>query len=173
MLAQSGAVPDFDLWEQHRGRLRLGRLRAELATVRRENRALWSRLSPPGRIPSGLGVSRNEGRLLAALLVNRALSREALLYSICRDIPEAETPDIRLVDSVVCSLRKRLLPHGVTITTPRCGAGYLMLEIDRAKVAVMIAAEAKATQRPIGEFVAVELTAFPFCVPTHGRRTKR
>ena len=157
MLAQRLAVSDDHHWDRKRERQRLGRLRAELADSRRENRALWNQLSPPGRLPSCLGLSRNEGRLLAALLVNSALRKEALLFAMFSDVPEAQIPDIKSVDVAVCTLRKRLRPHGIKVMTPRCGEGYMMTAVDRARVAMLAHLETKAEATPRCAFVQFEL----------------
>uniref|UniRef100_A0A9E7ZVK1 Uncharacterized protein n=1 Tax=Bosea sp. NBC_00436 TaxID=2969620 RepID=A0A9E7ZVK1_9HYPH len=159
MLAASSAAPGPAIaadWTE-RERHTLARLRAEYKAAREENRKLWSRLAPEGRLPECLKLSPSESRLLASLLVNGALRTEALLYGMCPDLPEAELPAIKSVGVVVYHLRARLRPYGIAISTPRCGDGYFMSPLNRVKLGKLIRAEVEATGRPITDFVEFSL----------------
>lgn len=144
----------------------VAKLRHERSILRQANRALWAKLAPAGRLPECLRLSDTEARLLASLLVNASLRKEALWYALYFDVPEPEMPLIKSVEIVACHLRARLKPHDIAISTPRCGDGYFMSLRDRAKVAGLIRAEADATGRAIGDFVPVNVAHTPsYVVP--------
>ena len=109
----------------------VAKLRHERSILRQANRALWAKLAPAGRLPECLRLSDTEARLLASLLVNASLRKEALWYALYFDVPEPEMPLIKSVEIVACHLRARLKPHDIAISTPRCGDGYFMSLRDR------------------------------------------
>jgi hypothetical protein len=93
-----------------------------------------SAASPPRNTESPLvmtcsfrfGLTHAESRALVTLMQHEHVSRQALHAAISSD--SSPVSQIKLVDVVVCHLRKKLAAHGIAVTTLR-GQGYTL---DRA-----------------------------------------
>lgn len=57
-----------------------------------------------------------------------------------------EVTDQKMVDVVICNLRKRLRPHGIKIET-LWGAGYFLAEESRQKIEALLAQDANKSTR--------------------------
>jgi|SRR5580704_8845528 hypothetical protein len=73
-----------------------------------------------------------EGRLLLVILRRGHASREQLLLAADHG-NQSEPSQIKLVDVVVCKMRKKLVPLGITLQTVH-SLGYQMTEVDRRKI---------------------------------------
>ncbi|HEV7433925.1 MAG TPA: winged helix-turn-helix domain-containing protein [Pseudorhizobium sp.] len=67
------------------------------------------------------GLSRSEGALLVALLPGRVMSKQALHDALYAD--RADAPEIKIVDVLVCKVRAKTAPKGITIETVH-GLGF-------------------------------------------------
>ena len=61
-------------------------------------------------------LAPTEARLLAAL-VKRTEMAKAALYAAVWDASADDAPAVKIVDVMVCKLRKKLAPHGIEIST--------------------------------------------------------
>ena len=87
------------------------------------------------RTPSGryFGVTHQQSIVLSVLLKRPEATKEQLHQAIERERPEdKEKTHIKLVDVLICILRRKLKPFGFAIKT-MWGTGYLMEAKDRAK----------------------------------------
>lgn len=101
----------------------------------REQIAEMTRLPPGTAWPEGLALTRMEGAMLTALVARGFVTQRALLiatrqYGYTKD---AEDVDIKVVQVVICKLRKKLRRFGVRIQTV-WGSGYLLRPEDRARL---------------------------------------
>jgi DNA-binding response OmpR family regulator len=95
--------------------------------------------SPPRNTESPLvmtcslrfGLTHAESRALVTLMQHEHVSKQALHAAISSD--GSPVSQIKLVDVVVCHLRKKLKPHDITIGTLR-GQGYTLDREARAKI---------------------------------------
>lgn len=108
------------------------RLTAEVASLRQAVTAL----NAAPLIPSGLGLTKCEENLLAALMQagGAVKSKEQLLAAAYADrYGLGEEPDIKIIDVFVCKLRKKLAPHGIQVETV-WGRGYLLPQESRVGI---------------------------------------
>lgn len=87
--------------------------------------------------PLEWGLTRNEARLVGALLERELLTKDAAMAALYRD-RGADEPEIKIVDVFVCKARKKLKPFGVEIGT-RWGEGYFMTGPAKAEARRQIA----------------------------------
>lgn len=143
-IARAFGVPSGDVWPV----LRTARDRGELAHL---PGADW----PPGTrgraaVPTGaparlddipailpglrqtFGLTAQEGRFLAALLIRREMSKDALLAVVAH----SEGIHSKLVETVACRVRQRIAP--ITITTVN-GFGYALPLASRDAILAMVA----------------------------------
>jgi DNA-binding response OmpR family regulator len=141
----------------------LAALRRQVAEARAENRRLRDELAPPGYVPAVFGLTPIEERAFKALLSREQWTKEALFTSIYLDHAEDDEPEIKIVDVIICKLRKKLVPLKLEIDTYWC-RGYRMSPANRARAAVLIdcaledeaaAARPTAASSLMGEFVGV------------------
>ncbi len=79
------------------------------------------------------GTTKQQSAILAMLLKRSEATKVQLHQVIERDRPNAkDQTDIKLVDVLICILRRKLKPFGFAIKT-MWGTGYLMEAKDRAK----------------------------------------
>lgn len=83
-------------------------------------------------------VTRLQASLLAVLIKRKHVTKETLHQIIeARRAVNSDETDPKMVDVVICHLRKRLKPHNLTITTV-WSCGYLMEPADRLRAAEML-----------------------------------
>ncbi len=79
------------------------------------------------------GVTHQQAIVLSVLLKRPEVTKEQLHQAIERDRPEGkEATHIKLVDVLICILRRKLKPFDLSIQT-MWGTGYLMEAKDRAR----------------------------------------
>lgn len=85
-------------------------------------------------------VTKLQANLLLALIKRREVTRNTmhLIIEQRRDANSVET-ETKMVDVVICNLRKRLKPQNLKITTI-WSCGYMMPPADRARAAKMLSA---------------------------------
>lgn len=116
------------------------RLRAEIERLDEENRWLRDLLAPPGFLPAIFPLTATEERAFKALLSREQWTRESLLASIYLDANESDIPDIKIIDVMICKIRKKLKHLGIEIET-FWGKGYRISPEMRARVTKIIADE--------------------------------
>lgn len=87
-----------------------------------------------------------ESRLLCALLDGKPHSKEAIFNTVWFD-KMYDPPEKKIVDVVICKIRKKLYPYQIRIETI-WGAGYQLIDADR--VALVVNGE------PLPELIAVD-----------------
>jgi two-component system cell cycle response regulator CtrA len=92
-------------------------LRLERDRLRLERDRLRDLLAPPGYLPASLGLTPTEERAFKALVAHKEWEKEAFLTAVYLDTPEDDMPDIKMVDVLICKLRKKLEPFGLEIET--------------------------------------------------------
>lgn len=93
------------------------------------------------------GTTRVQGALLAVLLKRDEVSKETLhgaiehqrMRRLQKPIDMENETDMKMVDVVICHLRKKLKPHNIAITTIR-GFGFYMTRNDRHQALGLIRA---------------------------------
>lgn len=113
------------------------RLREEVALLQEEVRWLKDLLAPPGFLPAVFKLSAHEERTLKALLSRKEWTREALYESIYLYSNEPNIPDMRMIDTVICKLRRKIKPWGIEIET-LYGQGFRIAPAMRAYAAKII-----------------------------------
>jgi two-component system cell cycle response regulator CtrA len=171
MLAQqAGAVafapPRDALTEPDRATV--ARLREELRTLKRERAVLRRRFSPTGSLPKALALTPTETSLVAVLLANDHCSHELLFSALFSDRPEEDQPDDKITDILIFKAREKLRRFGMNLETYR-GFGFSMRPESKAKMLMLMRAEAAETARPLSAFAAVDLRTFPYQVPRFRR----
>ena len=98
----------------------------------KEALASVSRTAP--RWVTDWGLTMPEATILGALVKHRVVSRDALMAALYSGRgPDAE-PDPEIVNVFILRLRRKLRPHGITITTLR-GRGWHLCEEGRRRLA--------------------------------------
>lgn len=90
--------------------------------------------------PLSLGLTGQEGRLLMHLLARDLCSKEQLFMALYGDRPEADEPEIKIIDVLVCKLRKKLQSENIAITTI-WGHGYMIDGKNKAALRALIKGE--------------------------------
>lgn len=108
-------------------------------------------------IQQAFGMTVQEARMLSALLDGRAHSKDAIFNTVWFD-RMYDPPEMKIVDVVICKIRKKLFPYQIRIETI-WGAGYLLKDSDRVTAVLngeplpeLIATDSGApVRRPHGE----------------------
>ena len=96
-------------------------------------------------------VTRLQGSLLAILINRNEVNKETMHQIIeSRRAPGKDETDIKMVDVVICNLRKRLKPFNLGVTT-LWGSGYAMLPAQRRQILEMVNRNAKSEESPTGQ----------------------
>lgn len=99
--------------------------------LRIENQQLRDRIAVLERatgavvvVPEWLGLTVTEGKLFAYLATRGVASREQI-WDALHGTKIDGGPSIKVIDVVICKVRKKLRPHGLAIST-RWGHGYAL-----------------------------------------------
>jgi two-component system cell cycle response regulator CtrA len=96
--------------------LRIEALEAQLARLRDRIEELEDALGINIEPWFGLGLSRQESRLFAVLMKRDSVTREQGVAVICGADPD-DRADPKIIDVLVCRLRRKLRPYGIQIGT--------------------------------------------------------
>ncbi|EAP89150.1 two-component response regulator [Oceanicaulis sp. HTCC2633] len=107
-------------------------LREQLARLRAE----W--MNPEWRAPVELGLTPNEEAILAALKARGALTKDQIHFELYGDRIDGG-PEMKIVDVLVCKLRKKLKPFEIAIDT-EWGRGYALTAQSKDRLNAMEAA---------------------------------
>jgi two-component system cell cycle response regulator CtrA len=123
----------------------MGSEMAELIALRREVEALRDALEAMcGALAADAGLKIIEvakltfsERLLLGLLMRRQrATKEQMMTVLYADRPDDE-PGSKILEVMICKMRKKLSPHGVEICTIR-GAGYKLTPTSREKIKALM-----------------------------------
>jgi two-component system cell cycle response regulator CtrA len=124
----------------------MGSEMSELFALRREVEVLRDALEAMrGALASDVGVKIIElakltysERMLLGLLIRRhRATKDQMMTMLYADRPDEE-PDSKILDVMICRMRKKLSPHGVEIRTIH-GAGYELPPTSREKIKALTA----------------------------------
>ena len=124
----------------------MGSEMSELFALRREVEALRDALEAMrGALASDAGVKIIElakltysERMLLGLLIRRhRATKDQMMTMLYADRPDEE-PDSKILDVMICKMRKKLSPHGIEIRTIH-GAGYELPSTSREKIKALMA----------------------------------
>ena len=119
---------------------------SELFALRREVEALRDALEAMrGALTSDAGVkiielaklTYSERMLLGLLMRRHRATKDQMMTMLYADRPDEE-PDSKILDVMICKMRKKLSPHGVEIRTIH-GAGYEFTPTSREKIKALMA----------------------------------
>ncbi len=168
MLAQQAGAAAFVLPREaltERDRATVARLRDEVRALRQERASLRARFLPPGRLPAVLGLSPQEAAAVSVLLVNSQVTHELMWQALYHDAADQDAPPAaKSIDVLIFKARNRLSRFGIAIETFQ-RRGWQIAPQGKARMLMLMRAEAEATGRPIGQFVRVDLTISPYQVP--------
>jgi len=104
-------------------------LQREVETLRERVRQLEDALTPSAGLPLEWGLTATEARLFSAIAGREMATKQYLMTALYSDRPDEE-PEIKIVDVLVCKIRKKLRPFGVEIKTI-WGQGYMLPDRER------------------------------------------
>ena len=123
----------------------MGSEMSELFALRREVEALRDALEAMrGALASDAGVkiielaklTYSERMLLGLLMRRNRATKDQMMTMLYADRPDEE-PDSKILDVMICKMRKKLRPHGVEIRTIH-GAGYELPSTSREKIKALM-----------------------------------
>ena len=124
----------------------MGSEMSELLALRREVETLRDTLEAMrGALASDAGVkiielaklTYNERMLLGLLMRRHRATKDQMMTMLYADRPDEE-PGSKILDVMICKMRKKLSPHGVEIRTIH-GAGYELTPTSREKIKALMA----------------------------------
>jgi DNA-binding response OmpR family regulator len=126
----------------------LDRIRAQsdrIEELEEEVRQLREQLAPQIYWAPDLGLTNLDKRVLEALLGRSPtpLTRERIMVAAYPDPDRA--PDAKIVDTVICRMRKRLALHGVRIGTGGYNCGWF---IDKENAAILAKLQVSGASPP-------------------------
>jgi two-component system cell cycle response regulator CtrA len=104
-------------------------LKDEIETLREKVKQLEALLAPEYRPPLEWCLTESEARVFAALLARDVATKEQIMHALYAERIDRE-PEMKILDVLVCKMRKKLAPHGINIVTV-WGIGYSLQ--DRAQ----------------------------------------
>lgn len=102
-------------------------------------------------------LTMTEARIVASLIrgQGRVVSKEGGLYSaICGDRPDVDWPEMKMVDVLVCKVRKKLKEANLLLAETSWGKGYFALPYDPNPVF--------RDMRPAQKFAAYDMKGRPY-----------
>ena len=124
----------------------MGSEMSELFALRREVESLRDALEAMrGALASDAGVkiielaklTCSERMLLGLLMRRNRATKDQMMTMLYADRPDEE-PDSKILDVMICKMRKKLSPHGIEIRTIH-GAGYELPPTSREKIKALMA----------------------------------
>lgn len=92
--------------------------------------------------PLGWGLTGAEMRIFGVLLAREMATKDALMAALYRDLGKDEA-QVKIVDVLVCKMRKKLVPLGIVIETI-WGQGYRLTPAAKAQVQALMSPAADA-----------------------------
>lgn len=120
-------------------RLESGPFIERIQILEEEIRELRAVIAPPGLVQSflALGFTRMQASLLAALMGRGVLSRQQLMAVMYPDVDQRYERDIKVVDTHISYMRKRLSKVGATVSNT-WGVGYHLTDESKAKLKALM-----------------------------------
>jgi two-component system, cell cycle response regulator CtrA len=115
-------------------------LEAENDILREENRQLKEEIGLAALPPPMFGLTTQEAVIFGVLLANRAPRRSTFMAAIYSDGAYDDEAEEKIIDVMICKMRKKLEPFGITINT-NWGEGFFMSEESKAKARDLMALE--------------------------------
>ena len=84
-------------------------------------------LDKTANVQAAFGISENLAHLLIMLSDGKPKNKEALHAALYYRRPDVDAPEVKIVDTLICKLRKYIEPRGVEIGTV-WGSGYQISE---------------------------------------------
>lgn len=104
---------------------------------------------------------------MAVFLRNDQVPHDLLYEALCYGAAEP-APAMKIVDVMMCKVRKKLRPFGIDFETIHGRGGSLRPQA-KALVFRIMKAESEATGRPMSEFVQIDFGLNPWFPPKCGR----
>lgn len=101
----------------------IAKLEQENELLRERVRQLEQLLGMSFEAPPIFGFTPSEGVMFGMLLKNKIVRKEALLDGMQRGRPH--NVEIKIVDVLICKMRRKLKPYGISIET-QWGNGYFL-----------------------------------------------
>lgn len=105
----------------------------------------------PLQAPREWGLTRAEEKYLVALLDQKRVDKTAIYNTVYGD--DDSGPEIKIVDVIVCKLRKKLKPLGINIVTV-WGRGYEVEDRDAVRALMGASPVAANDNAPVAREVA-------------------
>lgn len=103
--------------------IQIHRLKKEIERLAAQNEILLRELRGEGVMPPELGLSRQESFFMFCVMARPVVSKDQLMEAL---YPHAEKrPQKKIIDVMLCDIRKKITPHGYAITT-QARIGYSM-----------------------------------------------
>lgn len=88
-------------------------------------------------VPLIFGLSMQQSAMLGVIVKREVATKEMLLNAIMNGRPEADEPELKIVDVQICKMRPRLNKFGIVIETV-WGRGYRMDPENKARFATYL-----------------------------------
>jgi DNA-binding response OmpR family regulator len=112
-------------------------LEEENETLREQNRQLNEELGLAAQPPPMFGLTTQEGIIFGVLLSNRAPRKSTFMAALYSDGAYDDEAEEKIVDVLICKIRKKLTPFGIEIKT-NWGESYELPEASKARVRELI-----------------------------------
>ncbi len=116
---------------------RIRELREQNDWLLAENANLKDALTQTVELPPELGLTKSQRLLLGKLMTRQVATRESLMDTLYFDKSDT-MPSEKTLDALICYLRKKLKPHGITVRT-QWGTGFYLNSEDKSKLRAMCA----------------------------------
>lgn len=102
--------------------LRISALEQRIDLLQEQVAQLQKALGGETPCPVEWKLTASEARVFGVLIRREVATKDAIMAALYRDRGSAE-PTPKIVDVFICKMRRKLKPHGITIST-RWGMGY-------------------------------------------------
>jgi len=113
-------------------------LEAENDILREENRQLKEEIGLAALPPPMFGLTTQEAVIFGVLLANRAPRRSTFMAAIYSDGAYDDEAEEKIIDVMICKIRKKLRPFGIAIKT-NWGESYEMPEASKTRARELMA----------------------------------
>ena len=107
-------------------------LRAQLADAQFTIREL-RKVPSSTHFRTAFKMTHGEAQLLSVIVKHGRVTKERAHNELYECGPDADVPNIKLLDTLICTIRRKLKPSGITIKTI-WGEGWEISPEDRAKL---------------------------------------